>query len=178
MNEQNVKLPDFLIADLYKNSLVEFENIVRNIEGKMETKTVLSKTLDNIKFLGENSKKVIVAVQQNDAVFLPENELNFLTNILKACGLNLANIAIVNYSNQAFTFKILKEQLNAEKIILFDLEPAAIELPFTVPQFQVQRFDGCSILLVPGLDAMNQQNQSSIELKKKLWTSLKKMFDV
>lgn len=178
MNEQNIILPDFLIADLYKNTLVEFANQSTKEVKENETKIVSPKTLDAIKFLGENAQKVIVAVEHNDQVFLPENDLIFLTNILKACGLNLSDIAIVNISKQQASFVLLKQQLSASKILLFAVKPSYLGLPFSIPDFQVHNYDGCSIMVSPALAEMNDGTAKGKELKVQLWTSLKKMFGV
>ena len=50
MNEQNIKLPDFLIADLYKNTLVEILNKQSNPPDKKEIDYNPTEKLDNIKF--------------------------------------------------------------------------------------------------------------------------------
>jgi hypothetical protein len=178
MNEQNVKLPDFLITDLYKNSLVELDNKATGSSNKTKKESVLSKTLDNIKVLGKNNKKVIVVINNPDAAFLADEDLAFLANILKACGLNLSDIGIVNFAHQETKYLTLKEQLEASKILLFGVMASAIQLPFTVPHFQVQNFDNCTILQSPPLGEMNEPTENSKELKKKLWLSLKRMFDV
>ncbi len=178
MNEQNVKLPDFLIADLYKNSLVEIDDKAIDASNKTKKESVLPKTLENIKVLGKNNKKVIIVINNPAAAFLSDEDLAFLANILKACGLNLSDIGIVNFATQHINYLTLKEELEASKILLFGIMAPAVQLPFTVPDFQVQNFDSCTILQSPPLGEMNEPTEQSKELKKKLWLALKRMFDV
>ncbi len=178
MNQQNVKLPDFLIADLYKNNLVEIESIIKEKAFVNENVKDKPGKLENIKLLGKNSKNVIIVTNYADAAFLPDNELKFLTNILNACNLNLNDIGIVNFATNEFSYNLLKQQMGAKKIILFGLPASSVLLPFTVPDFQVQDYDGCSILQVPVLETMNEANEKSKNLKKKLWVSLKQMFEI
>ena len=62
--------------------------------------------------------------------------------------------------------------------MLFGLPASAIQLPFAVPDYQVQQYDGCSIIQSPPLGAMNEATEVSKNLKKKLWTALKQMFEL
>lgn len=178
MNEERIILPDFLIADLYKNSLVDFGNQSTKTVKEKETKNVFTKNIEAIKFLGENGKKIVIAVQHNEEVFLPATDLEFLTNILKACMLNLSDIAIINIAKQPVNFTHLKEEMSASKILLFAVKPSDLQLPFSIPNFQVQSFDGCSIMVSPALAEMNTATKESKDLKTQLWTSLKRMFEM
>ena len=178
MKEQNANLPDFLIADMYKNSLVEIESKIKDMQIVNENVNFLSKNLENIKLLGNNTKNIIVVTNQTDSAFLPENELIFLGNILIACNLNLTDIGIANFASKGFNYLSLKNELDANKIILLGLPASSIQLPFTVPDFQVQNYDGCAILQTPPLSAMNEATEISKNLKKKLWTALKLLFEL
>jgi len=185
MNEEKLKLPDFLLADLYKNSLVEIHG--RTTDSRTtkeialepsEIKAVASEANNQIKYLGENAKNVTIVVNQRDVDFLNKNDLTFLTSILKACQLNLSDIAIVNVAKQQLTFQQLKDKLNCRHALLFDVDPSTIKLPFTVPAFQVQTFNECTIMLAPTLSRLNQTTQDGKLLKTKLWMSLKQMFGI
>lgn len=131
MSDEKIQLPDFLIAELYKGSLVDLDTFTLKApaseleEQPAKTKDIIFET-EKIKFLGENEKGVIIIVNQLEAVFLMEDELTFLTNILKACQLNLTDIAIINNAKQTIDYGAIKEQMNAHTILLFDIEPSAI----------------------------------------------------
>jgi hypothetical protein len=181
MSEQKLRLPDFLLADLYKSSLVEIESTITNnpdIEESEDIKPLEAKPTGEIKYLGKNGKNVTIIVQQTEAEYLKKDDLAFLTNILKACQLTISDIGIVNISSQQVTFQQLKEQLGSKFVILFDVEPSAIKLPFIVPAFQVQSFDSSTVMMAPPLSTLNLPSQEGRTLKTKLWMSLKQMFGI
>jgi hypothetical protein len=178
---EKLRLPDFLLADLYKSSLVEIESTIikdQHIEEPENIRPVEANSTGKIKYLGKNGKKVTIVVHQAEAVYLEEDDLAFLINILKACNLTISDIAIVNASSQPFTFQQLKEQLGSKFVLLFDIDPSVIKLPFIVPAFQVQNFDSSIVMMVPPLSSLNLANQEGRILKTKLWMSLKQMFGI
>src|SRR5688500_13981610 len=105
MSLNNIILSDVLLSSLYKNNLIEI------IEIKEENKNSgLKQAVDTepaVQFLGKHLQQITVFVTYPDEVYLPEVQLNFLANILKACNLNIADIAIVN---------LAKQQVKAERI--------------------------------------------------------------
>jgi len=182
MRDQKLQLPDFLIADLYKQSLVEIAapQLPGNDKIPQETESApdLPEKDGKLSFLGENKKHVIVLVDHPQTTYLEDGELQFLTNILKACSLSLADIAILNVAKQEIIFTELKTQLGAVHILLFDVEPTVIKVPFVTPHFQVQQFDNTSIVYLPSLQEMNLPTEESIQMKRNLWASLKKVFGI
>lgn len=180
MHFDKIRLPDFLIADLYKSSLVDPDAFSKK-PGILSENNLLPKEepfLPKMKFFGENQKNVVIVINHPASVYLNEDELTFLTSILKACGLNIADIAIMNAAEQQVTFTTIKEQFNAVKIILFNVEPSAIKLPFMIPTFQVQNYDNVVILLAPALADLNKADRESRLLKTRFWNSLKQVFDL
>jgi hypothetical protein len=182
MSDEKIQLPDFLIADLFKGSLVDLETSKFTIPSptleqqvEPEEAATFSK---KIKFLGENEKRIIIIVDEPEAVFLLENDLAFLINILKACKLDLTDIAIVNTSTEQIDYEMIKEQLKAETIILFNVEPSAIKLPFMIPTFQIQKYADCTFMVAPPLYLLNKTGEDGKLLKTKLWMSLKKVFNI
>jgi hypothetical protein len=184
MNSDKMILPDFLIAALYKDSLVDLDNFSPSLNSPEAKESLLTNAGVNtllpgkIKYLGENIKNVTIVVNQPDHTYLNKEDHTFLINILKACQLSQADIAIVNVGKEEVTYTALKEQLNALQILLFDVEPSVIKLPFKIPAFQVQNFSGCTILTAPALSALNKQDNQGRILKTKLWNSLKEVFNI
>lgn len=183
MSEPKIQLPDFLIAELYKGTLVDLDTFNKKaaqpvVEEQQEKPQAPFQSNEKIKFLGENGKGVVIIVEEPEAVFLMEDNLTFLTNILKACQLNLTDIAIINLATGRVVYEEIKEQLQAHYILLFDVEPSAIKLPFLIPAFQVQQYDGCTVMVAPPLTALNKPGQDSKLLKTKLWLSLKQVFNI
>lgn len=171
MSFKNLQLPDLLIAGLYKDVLVE-TNDAMPVEKKMETRTAQKW------FLGENKKHVVIAVKDDEAVYLCDEWLQFLSSILIACKLNLGDVAIVNYAKNNFSYAELSEKLTPEFLLMLDVTAKEIQLPFTVPHYQIQKYNQCSFLLAPSLQTMQGNTQEAKLEKSKLWLSLKKMFGI
>jgi hypothetical protein len=161
MSINNIELKPQLLADLYSSSLLE-----GNTTSVPEKKAPRS--------LGGNKKNILVLVSHESLPFLPEQELNFLTTILAACHLSMADIAIVNHFTAA---KIeLQEMMDAGTgtVLLFGLTPSSIDLPVNFPQFQLQLLNKRTYLHAPGLSEL----ETNKALKQKLWASLKQLFGI
>ena len=166
MSLDNIQLPAFLIQELYKNSLVEFESPepVQKIEVK-----------SSINILGNNRSKVIIVVENNEAAFLPDNQLNFLLGILSACKLTMEDVAIINiHINKAITYKSITLELKAEKIILFGVTPAQLNLPVEFPSYQIQQYNNQTYVTA----AILANIESDKTEKTKLWNCLKQIFAI
>lgn len=175
MNPDNIQLPDFLIADLYRHSIV-----MVNEDQQAEKKTPKpgKPNTERQWYLGSNLQKITLIVSEKQAVYLPDESLQFLSAILGACKLNLGDVAIVNFENDPLTYPDLKEKLSPRHLLLFGVTAKQIALAFTVPHYQVQQHDNCSFLLAPPLRAMLGDSQEAKLEKSKLWLCLKKMFNV
>ena len=175
IENNNIQLPDFLIADLYKNSLV-----IADDEPRLEKK--LPKTekpaTERQWYLGSNLRKITLLVSETEAVYLQDDSLQFLSAILGACKLNLGDVAIVNFHNDPVAYSSIKEKLSPSVLILFGVTAQQLKLPFTIPFYQVQKYDTSQILLCPALTTMLGNTQEAKLEKSKLWLSLKKMFNV
>jgi hypothetical protein len=109
-------------------------------------------------------------------VFVPESDLQFLTKMLSACKLNLADVAIVNHATSEVAIDQLKEQLRPLHVLLFGVEPTTIRLPISFPAFKEQAYAGTTYLFAPGLAQLNQETEEAKLTKRKLWDCLKRMF--
>lgn len=114
-------------------------------------------------------------VNYTDTSFLPDKQLDFLTSILGACKLNLADVAIINIANAGeVNYKALTKELQMQHAILFGISPASLSLPVNFPAYQIQPFSNCTYLHSDSLEALAADK----ELKTKLWLCLKKIFGV
>lgn len=164
MSLNDIHLPINTVVDLYKNVLIES---TESIPEKIKSGT------GSINYLGNNKKHVIILVSYSDTVYLPDEQLNFLTSILTACKLSLDDIAIINiHRTGPVSFKELFKAVPAKSVLFFNVIPGAISLPINFPLFQVQSFDGINYLTAPALDKIEKDKT----LKMDLWTSLKKIF--
>jgi len=166
MSLDNIQLPAILLQDLYTNALVDL---------KTENAHPAAVIAGNLSFLGENKKRVSIIVDHAEAIYLPDEELNFLLGILSACKLSMADVALLNRSkNPSLAYKDISEQLSAEKVLLFGIEPSMLELPLQFPHYQIQQYNNQVYLSSPTLKILG----SNIEEKKKLWGCLKQVFTI
>ena len=174
MSFQNVTLPNLLLADLYKNIVLVDEGELGTILSSQQSPEIS----DPVKFLGNNEKSITILVRHTAEVFLPDRHLDFLTKILVACKLNIADVAIVNEAFKFVDIKTLKQYLTPRQIILFGIDPTDIKLPLNFPHFKIQHYAETTYLSVPSMDQLNIDTEESKLLKTKLWICLKSLFDV
>jgi hypothetical protein len=182
MDLNHIQLPAAAIVDLYSSSLIESGEINRENNPTAITTDANEKVISNTseetgswKWLGENKKNILVAVRHKEAVHLPDSELQFLTGILSACQLSLADVAIVNLEKHpGANYKPVTEQFQSRIALLFDVEPASFGLPMSFPHFQIQPFANCSFIYAPSLSELENDKV----LKSKLWVILRRMFNI
>jgi hypothetical protein len=166
MSLDNIELTPFLIQELYKNSLVELYDT--------ETENKIKQVVP-FNVLGNNKKKVIIIVENDETLYLPDTELNFLLGILSACKLTMEDVAILNIKkNKSVSYKSIELELKSEKIILFGVGPIQIELPFEFPHYQIQQYNNQTYVSA----AMLLHIQDDKAEKTKLWNCLKQIFSI
>lgn len=206
MSLSNIILPDIVIADLYPKSLIQYDGVVTSrpaaqpvekVEKNepapvaqaepVQQQPIISQPIAHAtqpqptetatyKTLGNNKQHITIIVNYSNEVFLPEADLQFLTKMLSACKLNMADVAIVNYATSEPAIDHLKQQLQPKFILLFGVEPGAIQLPISFPAFKEQAYAGSTFLTTPSLQLLNQETEEAKKLKRQLWECLKKMF--
>jgi hypothetical protein len=174
MDINHIKLPAKVIADLYHSSLIDpLEMVVNPAEAASTENKTYSDT--SWKSLGENRKNVLIIVSYSDAVHLPDHDLDFLTGILGACKLSMADVAVVNTNNHPeASYRELLDFFKSKVVLLFAVEPASFGLPMSFPHFQIQPFAGNSFLFSPSLTELEHDKL----LKSKLWVCLKRLFNL
>ncbi|HEX7902800.1 MAG TPA: hypothetical protein VF487_02895 [Chitinophagaceae bacterium] len=174
MDLNHIELPNNVVADLYSSSLVETGEIAA--KPIAEKKAVEITTPSPVwKWLGENKKNILVIVNYDNTVHLPDDELQLLTNMLMACKLSLADVAIINLQNQPHqTYKEILDQFKTRIALLFGIEPAILGLPMNFPFFQIQPFANCSFLYAPSLKELEEDKIH----KSKLWVTLRRLFGI
>jgi hypothetical protein len=162
MSLNNLILEPRVLADLYPSSIVT-------------GKTSSSADIQPIKLLGKHQKNILVLVSNESLPFLSDGELSFLTSVLSACKLSLADIALCNiYSLSPVEKSGLAGELDSQQVLLFGLGPMDIDLPINFPQFQLQPFNGKTYLSAPPLSVLETDKSQ----KLKLWNSLKNLFSL
>ena len=175
MDINHIQLPAPTVVSLYASALVETGEITAK-EIPVTEKTVVPEPVKQGAFrsLGDNAKNILVVVNTSEAVHLPDQDLQFLTNMLTACKLSLADVAIVNINQQPASYKELINTYKSKIALLFAIEPAGFGLPMSFPFYQIQPFANCSFLYIPSL---NEIEKDKIE-KSKLWVSLRRLFNI
>jgi uncharacterized protein involved in tolerance to divalent cations len=166
MNLDKIGLPGFLFPLFYKNSLVDLTyNEVNNA----------NKNGTGIDYLGGNKKNIIFLVNDERSKYLNETSMNFLNELLIACKLTMADIALLNFhQKKIITNQELTVQLKTHKIVIFGLTTKDIALPHHIPVFHIQKFQQREYLICPSLEELRLNR----DLKKQLWNCFKKFFDI
>ncbi len=176
-----INLPDFVIADLYKDCLV-IDNVA--IENKKTAAKVLmvqngeEKEKPQDFWLGANKKNILFLVHATDAIYIKDEHLATLTKILEALRMNLADVAIINHLCTPKSFQELKETLHPKFIFLFGFGLKHLHIPFTIPDYQVQQYDNCTFMTAPSITLSSSNTDAIKKEKKLLWDNLKKIFKV
>ena len=167
MDLNQLKLSPHTLTALYKNLLVQV-----NETGPAAKKAGEKSSL---KFLGENRRNILIAVNYPETMHIPDEQLGFLINLLTACKLNLGDVAVLNIHH--YTVADLGKNLSfftSKIVFLFGVEPTALNLPISFPHFQVQEFSGATYLFSPDLTAIEQDKI----LKSKLWVCMRRIFNL
>lgn len=166
MSLDNIQLPPTAIKGLFRKSLVDLKT------GKPVEKKTPSASLN---ILGKNNKGILVVVNNRDAAFLEDEELNFLLGILSACKLNMDDAGILNISKHTgVDYKKISAELNADIILLFGVPANDIQLPLSFPDYQIQRYNNQTYLSAPLLSSLQHDKAE----KTKLWNCLKQIFSI
>ena len=172
MSLNSIKFEPTDIASLYKNSLVQI-----NAKQQVLPQTNINdEPVDSVwKYLGENKKKTLVIVRNANAVHISDKQLSFLTKLLAACNLNLADVAVLNFHDHNSTeFNEILDYFKPKIVLLFDVEPGEFGLPMIFPQFQVQGHKDTLFVSSPSLEVIEPDKS----LKGRLWVCLKKIFNL
>jgi hypothetical protein len=168
MSLDNIQLSAGAIQDLYKRSLVLSANTP---EKKVETPS----SAVSFNVLGNNQQKILILVDNNETLYLPDEQLNFLMGILTACKLTMQDVAILNTKkNSNLSYLNLATVLKSSKVILFGVETSIIELPLQFPTYQIQAYNNQTYLSAPSLTVLQNDKAE----KTKLWLCLKQVFSL
>ncbi len=165
-----IKLPGFVLADLYKNSLVITDNIQPTQQPvEIEAAPALH--------LGNNDKHITILVSDRQNRFTDEESLQLLVNMLGALQLTLADVAVINIHVTPFTYKELINKFYSRVCLMFDVSTQDIQLPFQMPDYKVQTFADCRFLRSASLQQMKGNGKEAKLEKTKLWMCLKSIFE-
>ena len=165
-----IQLPGFVLADLYKNSLVIADNV-------MPTRHTAKPEAAPAVYLGGNDKRIAILVDDKENRFTDEESLQLLVNMLNALKLSLDDVAVMNVHHTPFTYKEIAEQFGVRVYLLFDVSTQQIQLPFQMPDYKVQAFGDFKFLCAASLHKMKGDSKEAKVEKTKLWMCLKSLFE-
>jgi hypothetical protein len=181
MGLNDIVLPASSLTELYKNSLVDFSKTSQPTEVQepklVKTEKPAPGTLqsENWQVLGNNQKNILIITNKENEIHLNDKELEFLTGILSACRLTVADVAIINFRHfEDIRYKDILSHFNSNIVLLFGVDPETFGLPLKFPEFQLQSFDKTEFLYSPSLKLLENDKI----LKSKLWVCLKRIFKI
>lgn len=178
MDFTNIQLPPFLIADLYKNSLIDAPQKQNNTSKNENIKIQPIEENQSLRSLGGNGKHIMIGLKEEKARIISEEKLDFLTKILGACHLNMDDVAIVNLKAGDISIEQLQTELAPSILILFEISCQSLQIPMIIPEYQIQHYANLKILTASPLEKMmNSTTEARLE-KSRLWMSLKLLFNL
>lgn len=177
MDLNDLHLPPAALAGLYGKTLIasteEKAPVQRPVAPKAEA--VAEEKAPAWKSLGNNQQQILILVQHPEAVFVTDEEMKFLTGVLTACKLSMADVALVNlHHSPGSSYKELTGFFKSRIVLLFDIAPDSLGLPLRFPHYQLQAFAGNTFLYAPSLSYLEKDKVE----KSKLWVSLKRLFNL
>ena len=174
------KLHPFVLAALFKNTLVSTsKDSTTNAQfnEKKRFSEIKNPGKIDLAIPGKNFKNILIIVKEINDEIMPLERKNVLLKMLTACKLTQDEVAILNMGKKIIPLEELKPAFLPEKVLLFDITTKEIGLPFIIPYYQVQQFDGCIYVCAPGIVLDENEGDENIKAAKtKLWASLKKIF--
>lgn len=177
MGINQLRLSAELIAALYPESLVLPDNGEQvRIPGDPRRDTLLKNT--DYPYLGKSLRPICFLVSYPEDEFIPPVQLAFLQKILSACKCSLDDIALINTSRTPVDLEALKHQLNPEIVFLWGDRPVVTGIHQNFPDMIISSWQNMTILPVLNANLMCRDSPESVEPKRKLWISLKKLFNL
>jgi hypothetical protein len=162
MSLNSIQLTQHQVADFYPESLVLTTDISEA----------------SIQFLGKNNRNLAILVFYPDTVHITEASLEFLSSVLKACQLTLADVAIINMARQAPGLEQLQKELAPRQMLCFGLPDPVLGLPSGLPVLAPQSVQELKLMIAPTLEELNQPTEAVKPLKRLLWEGLKTMLGI
>lgn len=166
MSLDDIKLPGFVIQDLFQKTLVDLSD---------NEKKQITTSNEELNFFGGNKQHIILLVNNPDIAFVTDQQLTFLSGILNACKLTLEDIGLLNIASYpAISYKTISDAFTPRIIMLFGIAPDTIQLPFLMPDFQRQSYNNQVYLATPSLQVLENDK----DMKRKLWMVLQQIFSL
>lgn len=105
---------------------------------------------------------------------LTQEEQDLMQNIIKAIGFNLANMNSLTLTPEDnIKFTILQEKIGFQQLMSFGVSPKQLGLNIIAPLYHPLFINNTEILFSENLTELTKKDK-----KKRLWQSLKQMFNL
>ena len=188
MSAEKTILSNTILANLYKDSLVVIDHTnqitptLKEVNAqKASTKAEAipeTKWEGPIKSLGEHNKKITVIVNDPHSVHLNEMDFILLTSILNACRLTIADIALINLGKQPVGLHQILQEYPSTLVISFAVNATQLKVKLPNTLYKVSQLGDSHILFSNALSTMQGTGIDAKQEKAKLWTVLKKIFEL
>ena len=171
----NIKLPAFIIADLYKDSLVVLNEEARQPIDHPDAGTTIAE--EKPFYFGNNAHHICIILNNSTHVYTDDESLQLLSNVLAALNFTLADVAIINHHRTPMPYSQISDALQPRVCLLFGVSTQTLLLPFIIPNYQLQRYEDCTFIQACAIDDMKANDDRAKGEKRKLWNSLKTVFN-
>jgi hypothetical protein len=166
MSLDDLTLSPYLHKSFFRNKLIDLCESIASDGNPVEKEIV---------FLGEHNKHHVFVVDEKGFKFLEEKNLHFFLQLIEACKFTLQDIALLNRNSQpALNYKEINDKMDAKTVVCFGLTTTDLDLPFSIPSYQVQKFENTAYLIAPDLAALRDNPTE----KKLLWGALQKIYNL
>lgn len=178
----DIHLPNFVISSLFADNLVLIQHEESNApkDSAKDRQINISENIPDSNpekyWLGDNIKHITILLEDENNVFTSDAHLAFLTSILSACHLSLADVAIVNFAKTNITFEKIQQQLTCTRLLVFGIPDTMRRLSTSQELYTETIINGCSILFSAPLEILIRPDARPE--KGKLWSGLKKLFQI
>lgn len=183
------KLPDFVLAGLYPDSLVliggektaETQSADKGRELPIASNNIViggNPILDKKFWLGDNKQQIVLLVNDANNVYVSDGHLDFLGKILSACQFNLSDVAVVNIARTPLSLQDLDNKLSPKYVIFFGCKQSQIGEKDDLKPYMPDRRNGCTYLSASSLTKMTDGSNDAKQEKQRFWISLKQVFGI
>lgn len=120
-----------------------------------------------IKFKGDNKKGIVILFENDKNEALEQSDETLLLNILKAVGLSLEDVALLNHHTIGVDWK---GKIEANKVLVFGTSPTAYSI--SCDTYAITENESKQWLFSHSLSELANDKQ----LKAKLWGKLQELF--
>jgi hypothetical protein len=177
MGINQIRLSAESIAALYPEALVAEKDTDQPVNN-FKTGLTQNKKDPGYSWLGKNLLSICFLVNYPDVDFIPDDQLVFLQKILTACKISLNDIALINTNRAPVEWQVLKTSFQPGIVFFWGDPPVITGLKQNFPDMTISTWENIQILPVMQSELMSRDNPRGLDLKRNLWISLKKLFNL